>query len=429
MYYIGLCNAGDQLSRYANQQVKVNLIGVVVEFSFPRRSQGTDYCTILKVIDQSQHSPVLSVNVFIDDIHSLPHIRACKDIILLSSVLVKTHHQEVYVVFNKIFSSFALFDGQVSSNFNPYQNSPTFCLLENDKQYITKLRNWCQTFQIDAGISDYLVSLKDIKERVHFDLVCMVLGVCEGSSNEWVLFLWDGTDAPLPSLNAKLEDQNSIRLQIESAPLPTNILDKCLCIGTTLRVIASRTYENLGHHFHYIGSWMRFRNLVCEVDSGLWKGLLISGSKIRLLAEGDYSVIECKRKFQERISLYGRMPMSSCHFSNLLTVTTFETSKFATLMDVVTLSKDRSRFKCVVRMVAIYPTQVQDFWTPAGRYRINITLEDPTARIHALLCNEDAENFFGCYTSLSEYSAKMNKLLGLPENNNDSPRNPPWIQC
>ncbi|KAF5951580.1 hypothetical protein HYC85_009524 [Camellia sinensis] len=119
------------------------------------------------------------------------------------SKMVKTHNQEVYVVFIKKISSFSLFDGQVGSNFNPYQNSTTFCLLENDQQYITKLRNWCQTFQIDAGISDYLMSLKDITERVYFDLVCMVLGVCEGSSNEWVLFLWDGTDAPPLSLNAK----------------------------------------------------------------------------------------------------------------------------------------------------------------------------------------------------------------------------------
>ncbi|KAI8025414.1 Glycerol-3-phosphate acyltransferase 9 [Camellia lanceoleosa] len=319
-------------------------------------------------------------------------------------VLVKTHNQEVYAVFNKKISSFSLFDGQVGSNFNPYQNSTTFCLLENDQQYITKLRNWCQTFQIDAGISDYLMSLKDIKERVYFDLVCMVIILfwdsTVRSSNEWVLFLWDGTDAPPLSLNAKLEDQNPIRLQIESAPLPTNVLDKCPCVGTTLRVIASCTYENLGHHFHYIGSWMRFRNLVCEVDSGLWKGLLISGSKIQLLAEDDYSVIE---------------------------LTTFETSKFAMLMDVVTLSKEQIQMR---GSDGSYLSNASSgFWTPAGRYRINITLEDPTARIHALLCNEDAENFFGCHTSLSEYSVKMNKLLGLLENNDDSPRNLPWIQC
>ncbi|XP_057468472.1 protection of telomeres protein 1a-like isoform X2 [Actinidia eriantha] len=366
---------------------KVNLIALVVEFSIPRRSEGTDFCTILKVIDQSQQSPELSVNIFMDNIHQLPHIRSQRDIIFLSCVRV-----------------------------------------DSDKRFISSLRNWCLTFQLDAGISEYLVSLNNVKAREFVDLFCKVLGVYEVSSNEWVILLWDGTDVPPLSLNTKLEEHESIRLQIESAPLPTNVLGKFPCVGTVLRVIADRSYGKLGEHFNNIGYWVRIRNVLCETDSGLWKGFLTSKSKVRLLSENDNNVIERKRKLTERLSLWGRVPMSSYDISNYLTVTDYEIAKFATLMDLLTFSKDKGRFKCVVRIVAMCPWHAKDFRSPAGLYRIRVTLEDPTSRIHALLCAEDAEMFFGGYPSVEELGAKMNKLLGVTEDE-DSPRNPPWMQC
>ncbi|GFZ09126.1 hypothetical protein Acr_20g0009340 [Actinidia rufa] len=189
------------------------------------------------------------------------------------------------------------------------------------------------------GISEYLVSLNNVKAREFVDLFCKVLGVYEVSSNEWVILLWDGTDVPPLSLNTK--------------------------------------------------------------------------------------------KLTERLSLWGRVPMSSYDISNYLTalaVTDYEIAKFATLMDLLTFSKDKGRFKCVVRIVAMCPWQAKDFRSPAGLYRIRVTLEDPTARIHALLCAEDAEMFFGGYPSVEELGAKMKKLLGVTEDE-DSPRNPPWMQC
>lgn len=47
-----------------------------------------------------------------------------------------------------------------------------------------------------------------------------------------------------------------------------------------------------------------------------------------------------------------------------------------------------AKFKCVVRVVAAFPWQAQDFYS-CGTYRIRLTLEDPTARIHAYLYAED----------------------------------------
>ena len=53
-----------------------------------------------------------------------------------------------------------------------------------------------------------------------------------------------------------------------------------------------------------------------------------------------------------------------------------------------------AKFRCVVRVVAAFPWRAEDFRSPLGTYRIRLTLEDPTARIHAFLYAEDGVNIY-----------------------------------
>lgn len=57
--------------------------------------------------------------------------------------------------------------------------------------------------------------------------------------------------------------------------------------------------------------------------------------------------------------------------------------------------KVTAKFKCAVRVVDIFPWLPDDFISPDGTYRIRLTLEDPTARIHAFLFADDAV-YRGC---------------------------------
>ncbi|KAK2969672.1 hypothetical protein RJ640_025849 [Escallonia rubra] len=201
---------------------KVNLLGVVVEFSIPRKGNGTDYCTVLKIMDRSQQSPELCVNVFTENIHQLPHIRSRKDIILLCDINIRNDSQNpVWAVFSKSYSSFALFSGEDINDFIPYQASPRFCLLDSDKEFMRSLRTWCISFPYDGE-------------------------------------------------------------------------------------------------------------------------------------------------------------------------TSYREAEFATLMDLITWPQNSCKLKCVARVVALLPSQAEDFRSPLGHYRIRMTLEDPTTRIHALLSGEDA---------------------------------------
>lgn len=113
-----------ELDKYVKR--KVNLLGVVLEFSFPRKSQGTgeylfslsvflhlfgfyfsgflisfvfvfaflffwvivDYVSVLRIVDESQQSSELLVNIFTETIDQLPHVRSHGDFILLNKVMV-----------------------------------------------------------------------------------------------------------------------------------------------------------------------------------------------------------------------------------------------------------------------------------------------------------------------------------------------------
>jgi hypothetical protein len=65
---------------------------------------------------------------------------------------MKAHCGEVNVVFNKRFSSFALYEGKDGKDFLPYQVSSKFRPRDLDKKFIDGLRKWLVDFQLDEGI-------------------------------------------------------------------------------------------------------------------------------------------------------------------------------------------------------------------------------------------------------------------------------------
>ncbi|KAG6640536.1 hypothetical protein CIPAW_09G010700 [Carya illinoinensis] len=133
----------DALSR-VNQ--KVNLIGFVRESSFPRKSLGTDYVSILKIVDESYKDEEFSVHIFTEKLEHLPVIRSYKDIIILYQVKIEEFNGRIDAVFKKKFSSYALFDEQSCIDCNPYQASPGFRLLRPGIGFIRRMGNLCATF-------------------------------------------------------------------------------------------------------------------------------------------------------------------------------------------------------------------------------------------------------------------------------------------
>ncbi|KAL3851459.1 hypothetical protein ACJIZ3_013341 [Penstemon smallii] len=409
---------------------KVDILGIVVECGIPHKSKGTDYCVILKIIDDGGTNLELSVNAFHRNIKDLPCVRGHLDVILFHNALIDSYDQTPAVSFRRT-SSFALFDGRDTVDCEPYQISPGFQGLGSAKNLVRNLRSWSSLHKFDAGISPYVVPLADIAGRLFIDLVCKVLYVHEVSEGKWMLFVWDGTDAPPVSLTNKLTDEEQILmpLHIESFSLPAHVLHNFPYVGTVLRILVDESYEDFGVYFHHNEKWVRLRNLMCKTESGLFKGIFTLETKFRPLSEEDDSVKKCLRICNERIREEGRVPSASIPRSDILTVTDNEQAKYSTLMDLLCSTLPHAGFKCVVRVVAVYPSQAKDFRSPEGFYRVRLTLEDPTTRIHAYLSHEDAVYFFGGDPPDDVLTTKLNKLMGVVPGCEESPRWPPWVEC
>ncbi|KAG2667643.1 hypothetical protein I3760_15G126100 [Carya illinoinensis] len=412
---------------------RVNLIGVIIEFSAPRQTKGTDCCCTLRIIDESHPKDGISVNVFEESMDKLPHIASAGDIIQLSHVVMKTHGWEVNAVFNKKFSSFALYGGKESENLRPYQVSSKFRPRELDKKFIEGLRKWFVNFQLDEGSTDFLF-LREIKEGQRVNLACKIVHISEVAKDEWMTYLWDGTDAP-PIRPTKLEDEqnNPLPLQLEPLSLPRDLLCTFPTVGTILRVIFHQGIQKHYLDLLHVGKWVKFVNVLCEVHSGLWLGVLTHFTKLRCTQNEDHLISTRQRLYDERLSLeWGRIPYWCFPWARLTEVD-YDRVPFVTLMDVLTYREVTAKFKCVARVVAVLPWQAEDFCSPLGTYRIRLTLEDPTARIHAFLFGEDGEKFFGGYPSVNVLKLKLNKLLGITvsytgKEVENALRNPPWAQ-
>ncbi|XP_024934115.3 protection of telomeres protein 1b isoform X4 [Ziziphus jujuba] len=330
-------------ARQKRLKKKANLAGIVTEFSFPRKSAGTDYVSILKIVDESEMHEELSVHMFSDRIEDLPLVQSYKDFIILYHVMIKEYENRPCAICNKQYSSYALFDVNSNTpNYTPYQASRGFVLLEQDTGYVPRMWQVSRYHDMGAGNSEYIVSMKNLAANQHFDLICKVLHVQEASRNRWMFFVWDGNDAPPLSLDTKTIDE---RETMEEGFLPT------------------------------------------------WS-----------------------------------TPLPN------LTVVDYPSLPTSTLMDFLTNSEEVAiAGRCIVRVVAICPS-VREICQLVGstEQKIRLTLEDPTARIHAHLCGRELTRFSTCCLSLDVLASKMNELLGVPANceeEDNAARKPPWIEC
>ncbi|XP_073012625.1 protection of telomeres protein 1a-like isoform X4 [Typha latifolia] len=330
---------------------KVNLFAVIVQIGNPKRSRGTDFVLTLKIIDQSYTAPGIPVNFFAENLTKLPCVRLIGDIISLHHVVIRIHDGGFYCLYDKRFSSFALFSRKTITDLKPYQISTKYGESDRDNEHLSQLRTWLVDQPPDADgcvvSKEYELQLKSIRSGCVCDLVCKVLHVCKTSSGEWILFVWDGTDTPPASL---------------------------------------------------------------EMEA-----------------------------YHERItSQVGRQPFTSFPWPSHALEVDNAHAAYATLMDSLIHKEVTHMFKCIVRVVAAYPWRAADMVSPRkGHNHVRLTLEDPTARIHAYICKEDGVKFFGGDPASDILTRKMNRLLGIAEVGDRavrvpdcaSRRDPPWVWC
>ncbi|KAM7267069.1 hypothetical protein ACFE04_009235 [Oxalis oulophora] len=416
---------------------KVSFFGVVIEIGFPKKSKGTDYCCTLKVVDESHHNPTIPVVFFADGdgVHDLPRVSSLGDIIQLSHVKMKIFKGEASAVHDKKISSFALFARKGDAGYLPYQSSPNIYRRDQDKKIISDLRKWFLQHRPDEGSSDFPLFLRELREEKLMDIACKILHSCEVSKDVWMIFVWDGTDTRPCSIQTPLEDEMDNQLPLHKLPLSRDLLRTMPTVGTILRVMIDDNISKQFLHLLNAGCWIKFVNLLVKVDAGSWCGVLNLETRLRYIIKDDI-VKESQRLLESRLpTKMGRTSFWCFPRPSLITeVDCDERVPCRTLMDILTHSEVTAKFKCVVRVLSALPWRAEDFRSPKGIYRIRLTLEDPTARIHAFIYAEDGEMFFGGYPPFDVLTKKWKKLLGVAVDNDckdiiGASRNPPWVQC
>ncbi|CAN6228464.1 unnamed protein product [Urochloa humidicola] len=409
---------------------RVYLFAAVSEIGAAVRSRGTDFTLTLRIADQSR-SAGISVTFFADNTALLPCVKSSGDVISLHNVVI-TMHGEFFVTFNKKISSFALFDGKVFTECSPYQYSVKYHGTKHDNELLTQMRTWLA--YNPPGLKDLELQLRSLKSDTTFDLVCKVLHVHE-NKGEWIFYVWDGTDTPAAEFQAisDAEAVESSPLYLEEAPLPREVLCTMPCVGTVLRIFANRYLKEVFHLQKNI-YWARFCNITCKQEFGIWKGIVLTSSRVRLLSHEDGSVVDRLKIYESRITdKVHRQPMASLPEASNVADVEYETAGYTTLMESLTHEQVTHKFKTLVRVVAAYPCRASELrLLMTGSYFLRLTLEDPTARIHAYVHKDDGAKFFGGFLTAEALIKKMNKLLGIPEEDEEgapSTRKPPWIWC
>ncbi|XP_010412550.1 PREDICTED: protection of telomeres protein 1a-like [Camelina sativa] len=420
---------------------RVSLIGIVIEQREPKRCRNNDWICTLRVIDDTYPSPGFTVNVFSNTLEQLPQIKNYDDMILFTRIKMQTFDsgKRVNSACDRWVSSFALFEGGgTGKDFVCYQCSSNFH--EEEALYKSSMDDLRKVFAGSSGFlkaqsSIYRVTpcsqekisfLREIKNGKCFDLVCKILHADEQMST---VFVWDGTDAPPAFILTKgVEEDEAFSSLSVNTFLSRDTLLSFPTLGTILRVSLSN------HLFHQVkpGDWVKLHHLLCEVDRGSWVGKVTNSTKVRH-AQDDSLVKKIMRIYDKRIaSKLGHIPYWSFPSPPGLTETDDNCAPFVSLMDIITFPKVTCKYKCIVRVVAAYPWQVEDFCSVENsRHRVLLTLEDPTATLDTFLCDKEAEYFWGLgFQNTEILRNKRNRLLGIRGFSNlGAPRNPPWIEC
>lgn len=294
---------------------------------------------------------------------------------------MKIYKGDYYIQYQKRRSSFALFEGKGWGD-AAYQTSADYVPTRHGKDLLQQLKSWLLDPSRTSTVS-CLCRMKDIKIGTEIDLVCKVLYILALSTDEWMMFVWDGTDTPPLTFTQELDVEGESPLPLHFEIMPFNMTVPH--VGSILRVV-------VGKHFKEVvqlqrgDKWIRLCNMTCITEFGIWKGLLQNTCKIRFLGEVDANVKLNIEEYKTRIASQVRQPLTCFPRPTSITELDFEDCDdvpYFSLRESLLRPERSQRFKSIVRVVEAYPWRTHELQLDRGCCQISLTLEDPTARIRA----------------------------------------------
>ncbi|XP_027738505.1 protection of telomeres protein 1 isoform X4 [Empidonax traillii] len=243
----------------------VNLYGVVKFFKPPYVSKGTDYCSVVTLVDPSNVK--LTCTLFNGNPDSLPKIYKVGDIVRFHRIKIREFNGQMQGITSGGFASLT-FDGTVGAPLVPRTSSKMYTFMDEEHKRIEELRVWAAS---NISISGPAAKLSSVQPMLFFDLTCQLVGKAQVDGSSFLLKVWDGTKCPYPTwrvpVEAKdVEGEKVLLHQLRNLMVDILVYDnhvplaKSLKIGSFLRIYsihtkqASADNEDFSHiEFHLHG--------------------------------------------------------------------------------------------------------------------------------------------------------------------------------
>ncbi|XP_070687134.1 protection of telomeres protein 1 [Pempheris klunzingeri] len=178
----------------------VNVYGVVVFFKQPFKSRGTDFCSSLKITDQSDQK--IGCTIFCEKLDDHPKIFQIGDIVRMHRVKARFFNDSITLV-NTFGFSVVTFDGTVGGAMEPRTSSRSFSFTQEDRRTVEELRSWTASQALLTQVPT--IPLSAVQPKAYFDLTCQLLAKASIDTTCTLLRVWDGTRSPHTLLRVIVE--------------------------------------------------------------------------------------------------------------------------------------------------------------------------------------------------------------------------------
>uniref|UniRef100_A0A8C8SSK9 Protection of telomeres protein 1 n=2 Tax=Pelusios castaneus TaxID=367368 RepID=A0A8C8SSK9_9SAUR len=219
----------------------VNLYGAVKFFKPPYITKGTDYCSVITIVDQSNVK--LTCTLFNGNLDALPKVYKVRDIVRFHRIKIREYNGQMQGITSIGFASLT-FDGTIGAPIAPRTSSKQYTFTEEEQKTIEELRIWAAS---NLSVSEPTAKLSGAQPMMFFDLTCQLVGKAEVDGSSFLLKVWDGTKCPYPSWKvlveaSDLEGDKALIHQLRNLTVDILVYDnhvqlaKSLKVGSFLRI-------------------------------------------------------------------------------------------------------------------------------------------------------------------------------------------------
>ncbi|XP_062465707.1 protection of telomeres protein 1 isoform X1 [Pezoporus occidentalis] len=226
----------------------VNLYGIVKFFKPPYISKGTDFCSVVTLVDPSNAK--LTCSLFSGNLDSLPKIYKVGDIVRFHRIKIREYNGQMQGITSGGFASLT-FDGSVGAPIVPRTSSKGYSFVDEEHKTVEDLRIWAAS---NLSISEPAVKLSGVQPMLFFDLTCQLVGKAKVDGSSFLLKVWDGTKCPYPTWKVPveardLEGEKVLLRRLQNLTVDILVYDnhvhlaRSLKIGSFLRIYSIRTKQ------------------------------------------------------------------------------------------------------------------------------------------------------------------------------------------